>query len=96
MYHSVTQYSETGEKLKTYNTTSDAVKDTGVSMSSIRTQYNGTRKYCFWYSHIFKNDIILTDGTVIKPKPSYSHYEIEGAAYLMKKLDALGFKIVPK
>ena len=96
MYHSVTQYSETGKKLKTYNTTSDAVKDTSQTMSQIRTQYNGTRKYCFWYSHIFKNDIILRNGTIIKPEASYSHYEFADAASILNQLDNMGFKIVPK
>jgi hypothetical protein len=66
MFHTVTEYSREGEELKTYETIADAIKETGESRSSILSQINGERKYCFWFSHIYYNDIVLLDGRVIK------------------------------
>lgn len=44
----------------------DAVKDTGVSRSSILSQIDGKRKYCLWYSHIYYNKVILHNGKEVK------------------------------
>lgn len=96
-FHAVTQYSEDGKKLGTYDTTSEASKATGELISSIRDQYSGKRKYCFWYSHIYKNDIVLRDGTVIKvPCYTLSNYEIGVIGEMGRMMDEMGLKIVKK
>ena len=95
MFHSVTQFSETGEQLESYDTTSAAAKDTGFTMTQIRDHYSGKRKYCFWYSHIYKNDIVLYDGTVIKPKNLImSNYELDVVIDIQKRMKELGYKLV--
>lgn len=83
--HSVTQFSEEGLQLKTYDTLTDAERQTGELKSSIRSQVNGERKYSFWHSHILRNDIVLRNGTIIKiEKLILSKLEIEMEDYLLK------------
>ena len=84
MFHTVTQYSEEGARLGTYEAMNDAVKETGENRSGMLAQIDGKRKYCLWYSHIYHNDITLRNGKVIKVYDRTKEFNLNDFKAFMK------------